>query len=225
MPATVDESRRTPDGPPWSESHRLLALSADGTAALAMEVGIHLRDAAHWGSFHCVVFRDGEDPVVIAENEMPVPDRHWEFRTSGLWVDNICETPLVHWSYGLEAFALAIDDPIELLGRGYGDRVPLGWELDFESAPEFYANGRQAGQLNGELLFAGGAEPISGPALRRHTWGRPEELSSAAGVTALTGQVSLVGDPIEVALPMREGIWWVARTEVGLDCRTTAALQ
>lgn len=220
MSAQADESRKTPEGSPWSESHRLLAVAEDGTAALAMEVGIHLRTGDRWGSFHCAVFRDGEDPVVIAENDMPVPAKHWEFRTSGLWVDNVCETPFVHWSYGLEAFGLAIDDPRELLGRGYGDRVPLGWELEFESAPEYYSDGRQPGRLDGELLFAGGAETITGPALRRHQWGPPSDPTTDPEVTALTGPVSVTADPLEVALPTREGVWWVARTGVGLDCRT-----
>ena len=220
MTTSPDESRRIPEGPVWSESHRLLALAEDGASALAMEVGIHLRPGARWGSFHCAVFRDGEDPIVIAENDMPVPAKHWEFRTSGLWVDNVCETPLVHWSYGLEAFGLAIDDPLELLGRGYGDRVPLGWDLDFESAPEYYTDGRQPGRLDGILLFAGGEATITGPALRRHVWGPTPDPAQDQGVTALTGQVSVVSEPLELALPTREGVWWVARTGVGLDCRT-----
>lgn len=184
-----------------------------------MAVGIHHRDSVRWGSFHCAVFRLGLDPIVIAENDMPVPDRHWEFRTSGLWVDNICETPLVHWSYGLEAFGLAIDEPTELLGRGYGDRVPLGWELEFESMPEFYVDGRQVGRVDGELLFGDGSAPLTGPAVRRHIWGPPER--SDATVTALTGPVAVETPPVEVALPTREGVWWVARTEVGLDARFT----
>ncbi|MEM9654682.1 MAG: hypothetical protein AAGA65_21505 [Actinomycetota bacterium] len=220
MTEPADESRRTPDGPEWSESHRLLALSEDGTVAVAMEVGIHHRPGSRWGSFHCAVFRDGLLPVVIAENDMPVPARLWEFRTSGLWVDNVCERPRVHWSYGLEAFGLAIDDPQELLGRGYGDRVPLGWELDFESSPELYHDGRQVGRLDGELLFAGGEQPISGPAVRRHQWGPPTDPLVDSGVTAVTGSVSAGGDPLEVALPTREAVWWVTRTGVGLDCRT-----
>ena len=45
----------------------------------------------------------------------------------------MCEEPGRRWTYGLEAFALAVDDPAELLGRGYGHRVPLGWELEFEA--------------------------------------------------------------------------------------------
>lgn len=219
------EYRREPEGPAWSESHRLLAVAEDGTVAVAMEVGIHVRPgvrsgSVRWGSFHCAVFRDGDDPVVIAENDMPVPARLWEFRTSGLWLDTVCETPFVHWSYGLEAFGLAIDNPRELLGRGYGDRVPLGWELDFEASPDHYHQGRQVGRLDGELLFAHGPVAIAGPAVRRHHWGPPVDPATDPGVTAVTGSVSFIAEPVEVALPTREAVWWVTRTGVGLDCRT-----
>ena len=39
------------------------------------------------------------------------PRQGLEVRADGLWGELMCETPLEHWSYGLEAFGVALDDP------------------------------------------------------------------------------------------------------------------
>lgn len=127
-------STKPPAG--WIDQHRLLVAVARGDGPpliVATQVGNH--PATGRASFLAYV-GDGSLPLVISELEGPMPERGWELRTSGLWADHICETPFEHWSYGLEAFALAVDEPRELLGRGFGDRVPLGWELDFEASEE-----------------------------------------------------------------------------------------
>lgn len=124
-------------------------------------------------------------PMAISELEGGVPGHGLELRTSGLWVEMVCEQPFHHWSYGLEAFALALDDPAELLGRGLGLRVPLGWELEFESdeepqwlGPPFEGDDRpafgayrQLGAAHGLLLTDDGETPIEGRAVRSHAWG------------------------------------------------------
>ncbi len=124
-------------------------------------------------------------PLTISELDARPPGQGIEVRTSGLWADHVCEDPYVHWSYGLEAFALALDDPVELLGRGLGHRVPLGWELDFEATdepqwlggegPDHHAAGsggyRQLGTAHGLVLTAAGEHPVEGRAVRSHAWG------------------------------------------------------
>ena len=152
-------------------------------------------------SFNAMVSRPGADPLVISDNEIVMPDKGWELRSSGLWADHNCEAPMEHWSYGLEAFALAVDDPEELLGRALGIRTPLGWELDFESstAPSFgretsYA---QAGRLHGFIQFAGGDVEIDAEAERSHRWGPTEQAADTAEPSP---------GP-HVALPTPEGIW------------------
>ncbi|MEM7274331.1 MAG: hypothetical protein AAF547_14705 [Actinomycetota bacterium] len=227
MAADIGDGQRRPDdGTDASDGHRVLAVADDGAVALAFEIAVHRRGRDRWGSFHCAVFRAGLDPVVIAENDMPVPDDRWEFRTSGLWVEAVCETPLVHWSYGLEAFGLAIDEPEELLGRGYGDRVPVGWELEFEGTAADFRDDRQAGRVHGILLFGDGEQPFAGVARRRRWVGPPEPTDDTpmalTGPAATEPAAGAVHGPVEVALPTRDGVWWVARTEVGLDCRLSA---
>jgi hypothetical protein len=153
---------------------------------------------------------------VISDLDIDAPVSQWELRTSGLWVDHICETPYEHWSYGLEAFALAVDDPAELLGRGYGDRTPLGWELEFEAtgAPESIGGQSywQQGVGHGLLLLAGREIEIEGRAARAHRWGAglfPAEDGLDDGTPAVA----------EVALPTLDGVWWVARTAAGVRHR------
>ncbi|MEL7156941.1 MAG: hypothetical protein AAFN30_10120 [Actinomycetota bacterium] len=178
-------------------------------------------------------------PIVISELDGGVPGQGWELRTSGLWIDLVCEQPFRHWSYGLEAFALALDDPAELLGRGLGHRVPLGWELEFESddepqwlgppiegaqRPAFGAY-RQLGKAHGLLLTADGEWPIEGRAVRSHSWGGtalPAEsvLAGSGGPEpAAIGQAppDPTGDApaAAVAVPGSDDVWWVQATAAG----------
>jgi hypothetical protein len=241
-PPEAAEDRQVPTGSGWSEYHRLVAVHDDGSAALAVAVGVQAKAGHDAATFHCAVFQIGKNPTVIADCEIVAPDRLWEFRSSGLWSDTICETPYLHWTYGLEAFALDIDNPTEMLRRGYGHRVPLGWELDFESRLELVeeldgsraAGGAspssgafsQTGRAHGLLLLGAGTEmPFAGRALRQHWWGTVDEIP----MQQLDDRFELLDGPgaaettvVEVALPMagpgRQ--WWLTRTPGGLRSRT-----
>ena len=190
----------------WEESHRLDVLIPEQSLAVSLQISAR----PHWGtaSFLAAVLELGELPVVIADVEVPLPEASWEVRASGLWADHICETPLDHWSYGLEAFALAIDNPWELLGRAVGDRVPLGWELEFEasspaiieSASSALATGvldggsgayHQVGRSHGLLLSSDGQREIDGAAVRSHRWGTDRAADVVVGDRP-TGEVTAV---------------------------------
>lgn len=245
MPTADQESRQPPTSASWWEGHRLVARSRDGLTGLAMQVSVKTSGSRNVGSFQCsaasfqcAVFRHSLPTIVIAESEIEAPAARWEFRTSGLWADTICETPFEHWSYGLEAFGLEIVDPAELLGRGYGDRVPLGWELEFESetAPESTtvaeAGYDQTGIVHGLLLFAGGESDFGGPAVRQHWWGSSEPavaqpvladlanrinrspLAAPGPATTTTEASETVALPLDV--PEDEPwAWWLTHTADG----------
>lgn len=196
---------------------------------VAFQVGHHVPDGARGrpdagvAAFCAAVAQPGARPVVISECEIPVPAVGWELRASGLWADHVCETPLDHWSYGLEAFALAIDDPAELLGRGFGDRTPLGWELEFEAAERAVALDAesyvQAGAVHGLVLFAHGEVEVEGRASRSHRWGGGDRR----GIDACLVEHGLdLGEPatVEIALPTVDAVWWVAPTAHGVRSRT-----
>ncbi|MEM7338342.1 MAG: hypothetical protein AAF467_06840 [Actinomycetota bacterium] len=217
----------SPESGSWRDRRILLAVlvGAGGTFRLATDVTV-VPEAGR-SSFRVAVL-DGSTTTVIAESELPVPPlaQGWEFRGSGIWVDHVCEDPFVHWSFGLEAFALQIDDPVELLGTGYGHRVPLGWELDFEAVGELTATGdggpltdagggyRQLGRLHGVLLGSGDEIDVEGPAVSVHTWGpfHPSIVDLPAAGLAGPGAPALraAGPALaEVALPGVDDVWWV----------------
>ncbi len=91
--------------------------------------------------------RPGHDLVVLAEPDAPVPRAGMEIRASGLWADAIEEEPGGRWTIGLEAFALAVDQPDDAVGR----RVPLGFDLEWERAGPDEA-GRTPARVHGEVL-------------------------------------------------------------------------
>ena len=86
-----------------------------------------------------LVVRDDEAPALVDGT----------IRAHGLWLSLVCETPGEHWSVGLEAFALAVDDPED----DRGDLVPLGLDLEWE-AP---------GRVHGELLVGDAIVELDGP--------------------------------------------------------------
>lgn len=87
--------------------------------------------------------------LVVREDAAP-PPVDGTIRHHGLWLSLVCETPGEHWSVGLEAFALAVDDPDD----ERGDLVPLGFDLEWE-AP---------GRVHGELLIGHDVLELDEPA-------------------------------------------------------------
>ncbi len=208
--ADLDRRRPIPPNGPWHEEHRIVALlaSAEGPLRVAFQIGYHRLAAERPEAvFVAAILGWGARPVAIAAPDLDVPARGWEVRGPGIWADHISETTAVHWSYGLEAFGVAIDDPVELLDRGFGDRVALGWELDFESSADVPAGGGEpaagrwwSGELHGLVLIGRDRIEVAGPALRSHRWGEGAHPSSTAG---------RAGDEGSVALPTPDGVWWI----------------
>lgn len=87
--------------------------------------------------------------LVVREDDLPVPSGE-DIRAPGLWVSLTCETPGEHWTVGLEAFALAVDDPDD----ERGDVVPLGLDIEWESP----------GRVTGELLIGDESFELDEPA-------------------------------------------------------------
>ena len=56
----------------------------------------------------------------------------------------VCEVPGVHWTFGLEAFALLLDDRDEARTATVGTRLPVGFDLEWDT-----------GRVDGELLLGG----------------------------------------------------------------------
>lgn len=73
--------------------------------------------------------------VAVRDHEVPLPRVGLEVRADGLWGEFVCETPLEHWSVGLEAFGLGYDDMADAWGDEWGERLPVGLDLEWEAVP------------------------------------------------------------------------------------------
>ena len=194
-----------------TEAHRLVASGSGVALALQFE---HVNDRC---GFQTAAFglptTTGPRPLPVVISALDIdPGSTWELRTSGLWAEQVLERSFEHWSYGLEAFALAIDEPDELVRRAYGHRVPLGWELDFvaDGAPEATTCGEQGsftqtGTIDGILLTRDDEWPISGPARRSYWIG---DRSVHTDVDTLSEHSR--SEPGSVVLPTGLGPWTVS---------------
>jgi hypothetical protein len=120
----------------------------------------------------------GRPYVLVVTDAIPmaVPSSSLEFRHEEIWAQHVCETPLDHWTIGLEAYGVALDRPDDALTRPWGDRTGLGYDLEWEaagSAEELAAGSyRQPCRISGEVLVGHEEHPcVVGIGWRRHRWG------------------------------------------------------
>ena len=85
----------------------------------------------HASSFWAGVVGMGEHPLVALRDD-ELPSSKSDVRTDGLWAAVTCETTGEHWSVGMEAFAVGYDAPADALADERGDRVALGFDLEWE---------------------------------------------------------------------------------------------
>jgi hypothetical protein len=204
VPEAADEHRHRP-GPGlwWMEWWELVFWTRD--ASLAGSVRLTLVPGAGRAWYWADVVGAGRPLVAAREDEVELPrGSGLEVRAEGLWSALTCETPLEHWSVGLEAFALAFDDPDEATAGARGDRVPLGLDLEWEadgaamdSAPlGLRAGGRRYEQpavVQGDVLIGTERLEVDGPGWRVRGWGQAEWWApwrwTAARVGPGTGRV------------------------------------
>jgi hypothetical protein len=174
--AARDESRHEPtDELLWSESWYLDFVDAERGIGGYVRLGLYpnLGTAWYWA---CVV-GPGRPLVTVIDHDVPLPPaRSHEIRTEGLWADYTVETPLDHVSVGLEAFAVGADDPAEVYGDLRGDRVPLGFDLEWETDGGTYAypgvtRYEVPCRVHGEVLVGAERIELDGHGQRDHSWG------------------------------------------------------
>jgi hypothetical protein len=182
-PAAADERPHPPgDHPGWGESWSFEFFTAAGLGGYVTLTLFPSRGAAWYWAY--LVGDGGGGPVAVIDDDAPLPrpPGSLELRTEGLWADHICETPLDHWTIGNEAFALRFDDPDEVFGRQRGERVPLGFDLEWETAAasaridDGYA---VPCVVHGEVLVGHDRLAINGSGWRDHRWGH--RLGRSAG--------------------------------------------
>ena len=203
MITPTDEHRHPPgSGRDWEESWYLDFVDAGG--GLAGFVRLTLRPAERTAWFWAGMVGGGPPLVAVRDHEVDLPvSGGLEVRASGLWTELVCETPLDHWSVGLEAFGVALDDPLEAWGQERGDPWALGLDVEWESAgPAQPWEGDDAGYwqgcaVHGDVLVGAERFTLDGAGARVHTWGDRSRARSTgwAGGRLGDGTDFLVADP------------------------------
>lgn len=193
----------------WSESLYLDFVDPDAGIAGYVRLGILPNQDVAW-YWACLVGPD-RPLVTVIDHDVPLPrPGSTEVRTEGLWADYTVETPLEHVSVGVEAFATAVDDPADVYGDLRGARVPLGFDLEWETAGGAMrypglTRYEVPSTVHGEVAVGDERIEISGTGQRDHSWGTRDWFSvewswmSAAldDGTRLHGtQVNLGDDPV-----------------------------
>jgi hypothetical protein len=173
----ADEGRHEPEATPlWNESWYFDFVADDGAVGGYVRLGLYpaLGVAWYWA---CLV-GDGRPLVTVIDHDAPLPRAPGlELRTEGLWCDLTCETPLEHWTVGLEAFGVALDDPAEVYRSGRGERTALGFDLEWETDGRAYAypaitRYEVPCRVHGEVLIGPERIAFEGWGERDHSWGR-----------------------------------------------------
>lgn len=174
----ADEQRHEPGPEPfWTEAWSLDFFTGDGSLGAAIEMAL----LPNLGRTAFSVAIVGVDrplvSLVEAEAGLPTPST-LELRAPGLWTELMCQSPMDHFTFDLEAFAVALDDPDDVYRGALGHRTPIGGELEWETSGDVDV-GRNAVSyempcvVHGELLLGDATLEIDGWGWRSHRWGLP----------------------------------------------------
>ena len=186
MISASDEYRHPPHAPGFDASHTGivgLAGTQVWTETWCFEFGagpfggmaaITLVPFESQAWYWSALMRAGEPLLILSDFEVRLPKRTLEIRGEGLWAMQVCEEPLEHWTIGNEAFAIALDDPQEALGRGLGVPTAFGFDLEWErhGDVEGVADGYSVPALvHGVVLVADAQLEIAAAGRWWHRWG------------------------------------------------------
>lgn len=138
--------------------YRLTFDQSDGLNG-AVQLDLFVDHASYW------VYLDLRDDgfVAIQHDDVALPRGSLlEVRADGLWAELVCEVPDEHWSFGLEAFGLRLDDRDEARTAEVGERVPVGFDLEWD-----------VGRVVGELLVGTARIPFDGRGVFEQVAGEP----------------------------------------------------
>jgi hypothetical protein len=177
MPIGPEDEGRHPEAvePLWGESWYFDFAAADASIGGYVRLGLYPNLGVTW--YWAYLVRAGQALVAVRDHDLGLPrGGGLEVRGEGLWSALNCEEPNSHWSIGLEAFAVALDDPGDAYHGERGDRVALGLDLEWEaSAPIFpysvLTRYEQPCNVHGDILLGEDRLSFAGPGQRDHSWG------------------------------------------------------
>jgi hypothetical protein len=133
-------------------SRRLLefAGAAPNDIAGIVRLELHESPPVAWYWTYLVGVPDVDGVLVVRDHEVPLPRQGLEVRAEGLWAALTCETPGVHWTFGLESFGIRLDSA-EDARRGtteIGERLAVGLDIEWEVGDA----GPPEGIVHGDVL-------------------------------------------------------------------------
>ena len=170
-----DERRHIPGSERlWGESWYFDFAQPDGSLGGYVRLGLYPNLGVAW--WWAYVVGEGRPLVAVRDHDVPLPTQGLEIRTEGLWGELLCETPHEHWSIGMEAFGVALDDPTESYRGERGDRVAVGLDLEWEERGPVYpyaltSRYEQACRVTGEVLIGDETIDVDAVGERDHSWG------------------------------------------------------
>jgi hypothetical protein len=177
-PTPADEARHPPGtDPDWEEAWDFDFTTAAGDLGGYLRLALHPRQGVVW-FWACLVGRRRPLVTVVAHDVGLPRGPGLDLRAEGLWADPVCETPLEHWTVGLEAFGVGLDDPTEAYRSVRGDRTALGFDLEWETTAGPRLLTRTDGYslacaVHGEVLVGPETLAFEGWGQRSHAWGSP----------------------------------------------------
>jgi hypothetical protein len=160
----------------WGESWYFDFTNREGTLGGYVRLGLYPNLGVAW-YWACLV-GEGRPLVTVIDHEVAIPKApSLEIRAEGLWADHTVETAFEHMTLGCEAFAVAVDDPSEVYGDLRGDRVPFGFDLEWETDrggvyPWIGATRYEIScNVHGEILVGDETIQLDGIGQRDHSWG------------------------------------------------------
>lgn len=178
---SISPTDERPHPPGLAGGREVWSLAFTDPGGLAARVSTTVDVDAGAAAVSVIILQPDTGPLVVRDR-MALRGEGWELRGDGVWVNQCCEVPFEHWTYGLEAFSVALAHPHDAWDGERGDRVPIGWELDWEvdGAPfDLGAGYVQPGVVHGEVLIGDASIAIDGRGLRSHAWG------ASVGVTSM----------------------------------------
>jgi hypothetical protein len=142
-----------------------------------VRVGFHPNLAGGEVWYWACLVGEGRPLVTVIDHEVAPPKPgSLELRADGLWADHTVETPFDHMTLGCEAFALQLDDPSEVYGAMRGERVPFGFDLEWETDGGVYpypgvTRYEVPCRVHGEVLVGDDRIDFDGIGQRDHSWG------------------------------------------------------
>ncbi len=183
MSARRDEARHGAGaGEWWGESWSVDFAAIDGSIGGYVRFELYPNQRRAWCWVN-IVRADGT--VVVRDHDVPMPTgRALLARSEALWCELICETPMEHWSIGVEAFGVRLDDPLDAYRGEIGTRLAVGLELEWEAGTPAYDDSvardipdgstghyDHTGIVHGDILLADEVIAFDGYGSREHSWG------------------------------------------------------